>query len=249
MVGCMARGVKPGGSSSASAATAIGRRGMTRILIVDDEPRIVSFVSRALTAAGFAVDHAVDGRGGLRMASTGIYDLILLDLRLPDIDGTEVLESLSASHPDHPVVVVSARPGTDERVRCLRLGAADFISKPFALSELMARVEARLRDRKSPRGTTTPNQVGVLTIDARTRSADVGAGAVHLSEREFRVLEYLAEREGTTVTREELLADVWGYWFDPGSNLVEVIIGRLRRKLGTELIETIRHVGYRLDAR
>jgi len=182
------------------------------------------------------------------MASTGIYDLILLDLRLPDIDGTEVLASLSASSTSVPIMVVSASPGTDERVRCLQMGASDFITKPFAVAELVARVDVRLRERRARSDTSTVQQMGCLNLNARARSADVGAGPVHLSDREYRVLDFLAAHEGAIVGREELLADVWGYWFDPGSNLVDVIIARLRRKLSPSLIETVRNVGYRLEA-
>jgi len=219
---------------------------MTRILVVDDEPRIVSFVGRALSAEGYGIDPAYDGEHGLRLARTGIYDLVLLDLRLPDIHGTEVLQGVVANDPSQSVVVLSEISDVSEKVRCFSLGACDYLVKPFALGELVARVSARLRDRN--RGTARPEaEANLVKLDPKARTANVGRGPVHLSDREYRVLDHLAQRAGQVCTREEILSDVWGYWFDPGSNLVDVMMGRLRQKIGSSFIETIRNVGYRLD--
>jgi len=221
---------------------------MARILVVDDEPRIVSFVGRALAAEGHGIDPAYDGEHALRMAGTGVYDLILLDLRLPDLHGTEVLRSLSANPQSQPVMVVSEINDVNEKVRCFALGAADYLVKPFAVAELIARVGVRLRDRKGPAATAAPPAQSIR-LDAKARTVDVGEGPVHLSNREYRVLDYLFERAGQVCGREELLSEVWGYWFDPGSNVVDVVMGRLRGKIGSRYIETVRNVGYRLNAR
>jgi len=219
---------------------------VTRILLVDDEPRIVNFVSRALSAEGHGVDPAHDGEHGLRMAHTGIYDLVLLDLRLPDMHGTDVLQGVVADDPSQSVLVLSEVSDVNEKVRCFSLGASDYLVKPFALAELVARVTTRLRERRSPSPASDP-KAGPIGLDPRTRTVDVGRGPVHLTEREYRVLDHLAQRAGHVCTREEILSDVWGLWFNPGSNLVDVTMGRLRQKIGSSFIETVRNVGYRLD--
>jgi DNA-binding response OmpR family regulator len=220
---------------------------MPRVLVVDDEPRIVSFVSRALAAQGLAVDSALDGVRGLEMARTRRYELVILDLLLPRLDGFAVLQRLIEVRPDQRVLVLSALSDIDQKVTCLELGASDYLQKPFALKELIARVRARLRQPAAP-----PNPrvmaAGRLRLDVMRRTADVGAGPIALSEREFLVLQHLMRREGEVCGREELLADVWGYSFDPGSNVVDVYVGRLRSKLGPEIIETVRNVGYRFLA-
>jgi DNA-binding response OmpR family regulator len=220
---------------------------MTRVLVVDDEPRIVSFVSRALTAEGFQVDGTPDGVRGFDLARSGRYELVVLDLLLPGMDGMTVLRRLIEERPQQRVIVLSALSGVEEKVRCLELGASDYLSKPFALRELVARVRARLRQAAS-----APDErhlrVGDVTLDRRRRVADAGSGTVALSEREFGLLEYLMQRNGDICTRSDLLADVWGFGFDPGSNLVDVCVGRLRAKLGADVIETVRSVGYRFNA-
>jgi two-component system, OmpR family, response regulator len=220
---------------------------MARVLVVDDEPRIVSFISRALSAEGIGVDSAHDGSRGLQLARTRRYDLVVLDLLLPGLDGVSVLRGIIESRPDQRVLVLSALSDVDSKVRCLEIGASDYLPKPFAISEFLARVRARLRQ---PTGPIVPRTLaaGRLALDQVRRVADVGAGPVGLSEREFLLLQHLMRKEGEVCTREEILADVWGYTFDPGSNVVDVYVGRLRSKLGSELIETVRNVGYRLEA-
>jgi DNA-binding response OmpR family regulator len=219
---------------------------MARVLVVDDEPRIVSFVSRALAAEGFQVDGAKDGVRGLDLARSGRYELVVLDLLLPGQDGVTVLRRLMEERPQQRVVVLSALSDVDEKVRCLELGASDYLSKPFALRELVARVRARLRQ-----AAAGPDErylrVGGVTLDLVRRVADRGSGPVALTEREFGLLEYLMRRDGDVCTRANLLADVWGFGFDPGSNLVDACVRRLRAKLGPDVIETVRHVGYRID--
>lgn len=219
---------------------------MTRVLVVDDEPRIVSFVARALTAEGFRVDGAQDGLRGLDLARTGRYELVVLDLLLPGLDGVTVLRRLIDERPQQRVLVLSALSDVKEKVRCLELGASDYLSKPFALAELVARVRARLRQAGSG-----PEErhltVGDVTLDRLRRVADAGEGPVALTERESALLEYLMTRRGDVCTRVQLLADVWGFAFDPGSNVVDVCVGRLRAKLGSHIVETVRNVGYRFD--
>ncbi|HEY7667642.1 MAG TPA: response regulator transcription factor [Actinomycetota bacterium] len=220
---------------------------MTRVLVVDDEPRIVSFVSRALAAEGFQVDGAPDGTRGFDLARTGRYELVVLDLLLPGMDGVTVLRRLIQERPQQRVLVLSALGDVEDKVRCLDLGASDYLAKPFALAELVARVRARLRQAASG-----PEErylrVGDVQLDRLRRVADTGAGPVRLTERESGLLEYLMLREGDVCSRARLLADVWGYGFDPGSNLVDVCVGRLRAKLGADAIETVRNVGYRFHA-
>jgi len=220
---------------------------VARVLVVDDEPRIVSFISRALAAEGLGVDSAHDGTRALELARTKIYELVVLDLLLPGLDGVSVLRGIIDHRPEQRILILSAVSDVDSKVRCLELGAADYLSKPFALAELLARVRARLRQPAAPpvpRILTT----GRLTLDMVRRVADAGQGPIVLSEREFLLLQHLMRVEGEVCTREEILSDVWGYSFDPGSNVVDVYVGRLRAKLGAELIETVRSVGYRLEA-
>lgn len=220
---------------------------MYRVLVVDDEPRIVSFISRALSAEGLGVDSAHDGHRALELARTRRYELVVLDLLLPGLDGVSVLRGILEARPDQRVLVLSALSDVDSKVRCLEMGAADYLPKPFALAEFLARVRARLRQ---PAANVAPRtmSVGGLSLDLLRRAADVGRGPVSLSEREFLLLQHLMRKEGDVCTREELLADVWGYSFDPGSNVVDVYVGRLRSKLGADLIETVRNVGYRIEA-
>jgi two-component system OmpR family response regulator len=220
---------------------------VTQVLVVDDEPRIVDFVSRALAAEGFGVDRASDGIRALEMARTGRYQLVVLDLLLPGKDGVSVLEELIEARPEQRVVVLSALADVENKVRCLELGASDYVHKPFALSELVARVRARLRQPASGPGERYL-ELGGITLDLVRRAADRGDGPVPLSEREFLLLRHLMNVQGRVSTREELLSEVWGYSFDPGSNVVDVCVGRLRSKLGGDVIETVRNVGYRFNA-
>jgi DNA-binding response OmpR family regulator len=222
---------------------------MARILVVDDEPRIVRFVARALTAEGYGVDSAHDGENGLELALTGGYELILLDLLLPAMNGVTVLTRILKANPEQRVLVVSALTAVPLKVRCLDTGATDYLPKPFDLAELLARVRARLR--QSNGGAARPQRVleaGPVTLDLLRRAADSGSGPVGLSEREFLLLQHLMQRNGEVCSREELLSQVWGYSFDPGTNVVDVYVGRLRAKLGNQVITTVRNVGYCLEA-
>ena len=219
-----------------------------RILVIEDEARILAFLARALEAEGYVVAAAPDGREGLRLALVGVWDLVVLDLLLPALDGLAVLRRLHAERPELPVVILSARSDLTTKLQGFDLGATDYLAKPFALDELLARVRAQLR-----RGAVADDgnllQIGVLVLDLARRQALLEGEASHLSDREFRVLHRLALRAGEVVSREQLLADVWGYDFDPGSNVVEVCIRRLRQKLGPGApIETVRNAGYRLAA-
>jgi two-component system copper resistance phosphate regulon response regulator CusR len=217
------------------------------ILVIEDEPRIRAFLGRALEGEGFAVDGAEDGLTGLARALEGSYDLVILDLLLPRVDGLTVLRELSRRCPELPVVVVSARSDLATKLRGFRLGARDYVAKPFAFDELVARVRVQLRPRVS--ADTAVLRAGGVALDLARREARVGTHAAELSDREFRVLRHLIEHAGEVVTRESILSAVWGYYFDPRSNVVDVCVRRLRRKLGDGApIETVRHAGYRIDA-
>jgi len=215
---------------------------MSRVLVIDDEPKIVSFVTRALTARGYGVDSAGNGADGLELVRMGGYAVVVLDLRLPDIDGIDVLRCTLEERPDQQVIVLSALPDVDTKVQCLDLGAADYITKPFSLTELLARVRRRVRQRSSDGERFL--RAGRLVLDLRNRAADVGDGMVTLAGREFLLLQHLVRHRDEVCTREELLSDVWGYSFDPGTNAVDVCVRRLRAKLGPSVIDTIRNVGY-----
>jgi DNA-binding response OmpR family regulator len=216
-----------------------------RILIIDDEPHISDFVSRALEGAGYQVDAAGDATGGVRMASGGSYGLVILDLFMPGIDGRAALSEILRADPAQAVLVLSCNADASTKVECLDLGAKDYLTKPFSLAELIARVRARLRE-VAMRGEII--QVGDLSLDARRLVADSGAGPVALTRLEFLCLRALMEHRGDSVTKSHLLASVWGIDFDPGSNVVDVCVRRLRSKLGFDLIETVRGAGYRLAA-
>jgi two-component system copper resistance phosphate regulon response regulator CusR len=217
-----------------------------RILVIEDEPRILAFVTRGLEAEGFTVDAAGDGHDGLRRAALEEYDLVVLDLLLPRIDGLAVLRELQQRRPELPVVIVSARAELETKLLGFGLGACDYVSKPYAFDELLARIRAQLR-RGWWGGDGTVISAGGLTLDVARRQARFGEIVADLSDREFRLLHHLICRPGEIVSRERLLSEVWGYHFDPRSNVVEVCIRRLRKKLGADApIETVRHGGYRL---
>jgi DNA-binding response OmpR family regulator len=217
-----------------------------RILVIEDEPRILAFVSRGLEAEGFTVDAAGDGPGGLRQAVREDYDLVVLDLLLPRLDGLAVLHELHQRRPELPVVIVSARADLETKLRGFGLGACDYVSKPFSFDELLARIRAQLR-RGQWGGDGTVVSAGALTLDLARRQARLGDVVAELSDREFRLLHHLVRHQGEVVSRERLLSDVWGYHFDPRSNVVDVCVRRLRKKLGASApIETVRHGGYRL---
>jgi two-component system, OmpR family, response regulator len=218
-----------------------------RILVIEDEARILSFVSRALEAEGYTVAAAPDGREGLRLALSGACDLVVLDLLIPAIDGLSVLRRISHERPQLPVLILSARSDLQTKLRSFDLGAIDYIPKPFALDELLARVRAQLRRGIADDGNLV--RAGALVLDVARRHAHVDGALATLSDREFRVLHHLAVHAGEIVSRERLLAEIWGYDFDPRSNVVEVCMRRLRQKLGERApIETVRNAGYRLAA-
>jgi DNA-binding response OmpR family regulator len=217
-----------------------------RILVIEDEPRILGFLRLGLEAEGFAVDGAVDGATGLALALSERYELVVLDLQLPRLDGLRLLEEVHAQRPGLPVLILSARTDLPTKLRSFDLGAIDFVSKPFSFDELVARVRVHLRKDADNPSTVT---VGSLTLDLARRRAHVGERTADLSDREFKLLYHLVAHAGEVVSRERLLSEVWGYSFDPGSNVVDVCIRRLRTKLGSPSpIETVRHAGYRLVA-
>jgi DNA-binding response OmpR family regulator len=217
-------------------------------LVIDDEPRILGFLARGLEAEGFGVDVADNGARALRRVRTSHYDLVLLDLLLPGVDGLTLLQELNRERPELPVVIVSARADLPTKLRGFGLGASDYVSKPFSFEELVARIRVALRHSRRSEGDPVL-QVGALVLDVARREARIGARAAQLSDREFRLLHHLVEHPGEVISRERLLSEVWGYHFDPGSNVVDVCVRRLRKKLGADApIETVRHAGYRLVA-
>ena len=225
------------------------RRG-TQVLVIDDEPSVSSFIARALRAKGYEVDTAEDGRRGLDRALSQAYELVLLDLRMPNVNGLQVLRELLRRRPEQQVMVVSAAAGVEVKVRCLEHGAVDFLAKPFELAELTARVAARVG---APMSESDPDErylrVGSLTLDLYRHAVDTGSGAgfVPLSTREFDLLRFLMTRAGRPCSREQLLDAVWDTSFETGTNVVDVYVHRLRHKLGGGQIETLRNVGYLLE--
>ena len=217
---------------------------MNRILIAEDEPGIVRFLEKGLRAEGYATASASDGDLALQLAQTGEFDLMLLDLGLPGRDGFAVLTELRRRRARLPVIVLTARNATDDIVAGLDGGADDYMSKPFRLAELLARV--RLRLRAEPAHEVFVLRVGDLSLDLRTRQAQVDGLIIDLSAREFALAEMLMRHPGQVLSREQLLSHVWGYDYDPGSNVVEVYIRYLRNKIGPERIATLRGAGYRL---
>ena len=268
--------------------------GARRILVVDDEPKIQSFITRALNTAGYLTNFASNGTDGLREAVEGQYDLVILDLVMPGMDGKSLLNRLLSARPDQAVIMLSCVADVAAKVDCLEGGAQDYLTKPFSLAELLARVRVRLRGEPHPHpeayprgaaeGTWTADtgepgpaggeagpsgprasswsgprrdwyprseviRAGDVTLDTGRLVADSGHGPVPLTRLEFLLLRELAEHVGQSVPKGKLLATVWGYDFDPGSNVVDVCVRRLRSKLGFDLIKTVRGEGYQLVAR
>jgi two-component system, OmpR family, response regulator QseB len=220
---------------------------MSHILIVEDDPRIVEFLQRGLAANGYATTSATDGVRALTEAMRDDIDLIVLDLGLPDLDGLAVIRALRGQGVTTPILVLTARGGVDATIVGLDAGADDYLAKPFRFDELLARVRARLRSDTPASSVDTQLMHGTVTMDLRRRQVHVEGRSVELSAREFNLLEAFLRRPGEAISREELLSQVWGYGHSPGSNVVDVYVGYLRRKLGNDLIATVRGVGYRLD--
>jgi DNA-binding response OmpR family regulator len=214
-----------------------------RLLVIEDETRIATFLVKGLTAAGYAVDLASTVAQALELIAENEFALVVLDRRLPDGDGLDVLRAIRARGDDLSVIVLTARGEIEDRVEGLDLGADDYLTKPFAFEELLARVRARLRGGSAQASVLAS---GEIELDLRTRRARGFVGEVDLTQREFTLLETFLRHRGQVLSREQLLSQVWGMDFDPGSNLVDVYVGYLRRKLGEGSIETVRGAGYRL---
>jgi DNA-binding response OmpR family regulator len=216
-----------------------------RILIAEDEERIALFIERGLKASGHETEVVSDGASALKLARSGRFDLLLLDLGLPVQDGLEVLHALREQGMSIPVVVLTARSGVREVVRGLEGGADDYITKPFSFEELLVRVRARLQ--REPPGTQPVIRVGDAELNLRSRTITVDGQTAELSTREFGLAEMFFRHPGHVLSREQLLSRVWGYGFDPGSNVVDVYVGYLRKKLGKERIVNVRAMGYRFE--
>ncbi len=218
-----------------------------RILLVEDDVKIASFILKGLKAAGYAVDHALDGEEGLGMALTEPYDTAIIDLMLPKVDGLSLIEKMRKERIRTPVIILSAKGSIDDRVKGLQTGSDDYLTKPFAFSELLARVQALIR-RASGLGEPTRLSVGDLSMDLITREVTRGGRKIELQPIEFSLLEYLMRSTGRVVSRTMIMEHVWDYNFDPQTNVVEARICRLRDKVDrnfeTKLIHTVRGVGY-----
>ena len=221
-----------------------------RILVIEDEPGIVDFLERGLRAHGFEVDSALDGTTGTDKALGDAVDLVVLDMMLPGRSGLEVLELVHNSKPTLPVIVLTAHGEIEDRVSGLDAGAVDYLTKPFSLSELAARIRAQLR--AASQAPSTSLSAGDIDVNLITREVRRDGELVRLSTTEFELLVYLLRNRGRVLSREQILRAVWGYDYDPGTNVVDVYVGYLRRKLGRGEakvpIVTVRSVGYRFDA-
>jgi DNA-binding response OmpR family regulator len=239
----------PGGSTAISSPDAVPATGET-ILVIEDEPGIVDFLERGLRAHGFVVRAALDGISGTELALAGDVDLIVLDLMLPGRDGLELLDEVHRAKPTLPVIVLTARGAVTDRVAGLDTGAVDYLVKPFSLTELAARSRAQLRVASQNRETMLT--AGDIALNLLTREVRRDGESVRLSTTEFELLAYLIGNRGRVLSREQILRAVWGYDYDPGTNVVDVYVGYLRRKLrgrgGRAPIATVRSVGYRFDA-
>lgn len=222
---------------------------MNRILIVEDEPRIASFIEKGLRARGFTTMVAADANDAIAIALNGEFELAILDVGLPDKNGFEVLEELRGQGVSFPIIMLTARDDVKDKVAGLKGGADDYVTKPFSFEELLARIEVRLRSNNAKiLKEETVLRIGEVTLDLRTRQAKIGDREVELPAREFVLAEVFLRHPGQVMTRQQLLDLVWGYDYDPGSNIVDVYVGYLRKKLGDRLIETVRGMGYRLRA-
>ncbi|HEX7131118.1 MAG TPA: response regulator transcription factor [Iamia sp.] len=217
---------------------------MARILIAEDEPRIAAFLEKGLRSSGYSTVTVDDGAVAAALARDDDFDLLILDIGLPTIDGIEALARMRARGERMPVIILTARSELDTTVAGFESGADDYVTKPFRFEELLARIRVRLRN--EPTDEPTVLRAGGLSLDVRTRRASVGERTVELTAREYGLLETFLRHPDQVLSREQLLSIVWGYDFDPGSNVVEVYVRYLRKKLGSEVIETVRNMGYRL---
>ena len=216
-----------------------------RILVVEDDKKIASFVVKGLRESGFAVDHAADGENGLIMAQTISYDAVVVDRMLPKLDGLSLIQQLRARGKRMPVLILSAKASVDDRVKGLQAGGDDYLTKPFAFSELLARIQALIR-RATQTAEPTRLVVGDLTMDLLTRQVERGGEQIELQPREFALLEYLMRNPSRTVTKTMILEHIFDYSFDPQTNVVDVLVHRLRSKVDKDraMLHTIRGVGY-----
>ena len=218
-----------------------------RILVVEDDKKIASFVIRGFKEAGFAVDHAEDGDNGLALAVSGIHDAIIMDLMLPKLDGLSIIGRMRQEKILTPVIVLSAKRSVDDRIKGLQHGGDDYLIKPFSFSELLARVHALIR-RANHEAEPTRLAAGDLSLDLLTREVSRSSKKIDLQPREFSLLEYLMRNPGRVVSKTMIIEHVWGYNFDPQTNVVDVLVSRLRNKVDREfdrkLIHTHRGVGY-----
>jgi DNA-binding response OmpR family regulator len=220
---------------------------MNRVLIVEDEERITSFLEKGFRSNGFVTMIAADGKEALRMARSGEFDLLILDLGLPGMDGFEVLRELRDYDTRLPVIILTARDSVTDTVAGLEGGADDYVPKPFRFEELLARARVQLRDERSPEVTVL--RAGDAALDLRTRRLTVGEHSLELTAREFALAETFFRHPGQVLSREQLLSHVWGYDYDPGSNVVDVYVGYLRKKMGKGRLSTVRGMGYRLEGK
>jgi len=221
---------------------------MLRILVIEDDPEAASYLVKGLNELGHTADQAADGQTGLQMALDSSYDILIVDRMLPKMDGLSLIQELRREKDHTPVLILSALGQVDDRVKGLKAGGDDYLPKPYAFTELQARIEALARRPKSALQVETTYTVGDLTLDRMTRSCRRGETEIPLQPREFRLLEYLMQHAGQVVTRTMLLENVWEYHFDPQTNVIDVHISRLRGKIDkgfeTQLLHTIRGAGY-----
>jgi two-component system OmpR family response regulator len=222
-----------------------------KILIIEDDPAAAGFMAKGLRECGHVTDHAADGEDGFEMAHHGDYDVCVVDRMLPKLDGLTLVERLRAEGIEAPILFLSALGEVDDRIKGLQAGGDDYLAKPYAFAELLARIEALVR-RRDPRQVETHLKVGDLEMDLLARTVRRGGGDIAMQPREFRLLEYLMRNEGHIVTRTMLLEQVWDYHFDPQTNVIDVHISRLRGKIdkgfGQPLLHTVRGAGYCLRA-
>jgi two-component system OmpR family response regulator len=223
-----------------------------RILVIEDDVQAAQYLTKGLRESGFVVDHAPDGPQGLFLATSETYDAMIVDRMLPGMDGLLIVETIRRNGNQTPVLFLSAMGQVDDRVRGLRAGGDDYLTKPYAFTELLARLEALLRRGASPTAAQTELQIGDLKMDLLSRSVTRSGRKIDLQQREFQILEYLMRHSGQVVTRTMLLENVWNYHFDPQTNVIDVHISRLRQKIDKDfdapLLQTVRGAGYCLRA-